>query len=187
MSKLNQVLYLLAAFLSLGAALAILIHAGLPNRADYSESWDGSHRAVAPEAGWQAPPFTLLTPSSRKLALEQARGAVTIINFWATWCEPCQWELRELQALYEIYPNDLRILTVNVGEGAQAIHDWVARLGLTFDILLDTRGEVSTLYQVRGLPTTLVLDADHVIRRVHYGPVRLESLLHDLARSGRKA
>lgn len=187
MSKLNQFLQLLAAFLSLGAAMALLIHVGLPERAEFTRFRDGGRRAVAPEAGWHAPPFTLLTPSSRTLALEQARGAVTIINFWATWCEPCQRELRELQALYEIYPNDLRILAVNVGESAQAVHDWPAQLGLTFDILLDTRGEVTTLYQVRGLPTTLVLDEDHVIRRVHYGPVRLESLLHDLARSGRKA
>ena len=187
MSKLNHVLHLLAAFLSLGAAAAILTYAGLPNRADFSGFRQGGRLAVAPESGWPAPPFALLTPSSQTLALKQARGAVTIINFWATWCEPCQREMRELQALYEIYPADLRILAVNVGENAQAIRDWVAQLGLTFDILLDARGEVSNLYQVRGLPTTFVLDKDHVIRRVRYGPVHLESLLRDLARFGRKA
>lgn len=187
MSKLNQVLHLLAALLSLGAALAVVIQAGLPDRADYSGLRDGSRRAVAPEAGWPAPPFTLMTASSRPLALEQARGAVIIINFWATWCEPCQREMRELQALFEIYPDDLRILAVNVGESAQAVRDWAARLGLTFDFLLDSRGEVSTLYQIRGLPTTFVLDEDHVIRQVHYGPVRLESLRRDIARFGRKA
>ena len=129
MSKLNQVRQLLAAFLSLGAAMALLIHVGLPERAEFTRFRDGGRRAVAPEAGWHAPPFTLLTTSSRTLALEQARGAVTIINFWATWCEPCQRELRELQALYEIYPNDLRILAVNVGESAQAVHDWALNLG----------------------------------------------------------
>ncbi|MDE2635104.1 MAG: TlpA disulfide reductase family protein [Chloroflexota bacterium] len=187
MSKLNQVLRLLAAFLSMGAAIAVLTHAGLPDRADYSGFWDGGRRAVAPEAGWRAPPFTLLTTSSRPLALEQARGRAAIINFWATWCEPCQREMRELQALYEIYANDLRILAVNVGESVDDVRDWAARLGLKFDILLDARGDVSTLYQVRGLPTTFVLDEDHVVRSVHYGPVRLESLQRDLARFGRKA
>ncbi len=187
MSKLNRVLHLLAAFLTLGAALAVLIHAGLPDRADYSGFRRGGARAVAPEEGWPAPPFTLLTPSSRALALEEARGAFTIINFWATWCEPCQREMRELQALYEIYPDDLRILAVNVGDNVHAVRDWAANLGLTFDILLDARGAVSHLYQVRGLPTTFVLDKAHVIRRVHYGPVRLKSLQGDLARFGRKA
>ena len=187
MSKLNQVLHLLAAFLYLGAALAVLHHAGLPKRADYSAFPGGGPRGAAPEEGWQAPPFTLMTPSSRALALEEARGAFTIINFWATWCEPCQREMRELQALYEIYPDDLRILAVNVGENVQAVRDWAAQLGLTFDILLDARGAVSRLYQVRGLPTTFVLDKAHVIRRVQYGPVRLESLRGDLARLGRKA
>ncbi|MCY3978009.1 MAG: TlpA disulfide reductase family protein [Chloroflexi bacterium] len=187
MSKLNQSLHLLAAFLSLGAAIAVLTNAGLPERADFSGFRNGGRPAVAPESGWPAPPFALLTPSSQRLALKQARGAVTIINFWASWCEPCQREMRELQALYEMHADDLRILAVNVGESAQAIRDWVAHLGLKFDILLDERGAVSNLYQVRGLPTTFVLDKDHVIRRVHYGPVRLGSLQRELARFGRKA
>lgn len=187
MSKRNQVLHLLAALLAMGAALAVLIHAGLPDRADYSRFWDGGRRAVAPEAGWRAPPFALLTTSGSPLALEQARGAVTIINFWASWCKPCQRELRDLQALYELYPADLRILAVNVGESAQAVHEWVAQRGLTFDILLDARGEASTLYQLRGLPTTILLDQELVIRRVYYGPARLESLQRDIDRLGRKA
>lgn len=187
MAKLNQVLHLLAALLALGGALAVLVHAGLPNRADYSGFQVGGRRAVAPEAGWHAPPFALMTTSARPLALEQARGMSTIINFWATWCAPCQREMRDLQALYEVYPEDLRILAVNVGESAQAVRDWVAQFGLTFDILLDSRGELSTLYQVRGLPTTFLLDKELVIRRVHYGPVHLESLMRDLARVGRKA
>ena len=187
MSKLNHVLHLLAAFLSLGAASALLIQAGLPDRADYSGIRYGGRRAYAPEAGWQAPPFALLTTSSRTLALEHARGAATIINFWATWCKPCRREMRELQALYEIYPDDLRILAVNVGGNAPAARDWVAQLGLTYDVLLDSRRAASARYQVRGLPTTFLLDKDHVIRRVHYGPVHLEMLQRDIARFNRKA
>ena len=187
MSKLYQVLHLLAAFFFLGAALAVLIHAELPNRADYSGFRDGRRRAVAPEAGWRAPPFTLLSASSRPFALEEARGTVTIVNFWATWCKPCQREMRELQALYEVYPDDMRILAVNVGESARAVRDWAVQYGLTFDILLDSRGDVSTLYQVRGLPTTFLLDEDLVIRRAHYGPIHVESLMRELALFGRKA
>ena len=101
MSKLNRLLHLLAAFLSLGAALAILTAAGLPNRGDYSGFRDDYGLARAPEVDSLAPPFALPTASGPALALEQARGAITIINFWATWCQPCRREMRDLQMLYD--------------------------------------------------------------------------------------
>jgi thiol-disulfide isomerase/thioredoxin len=187
MSKLNHVLHLLAAFLSLGVAAALLIQAGLPRRAVYSGIRYGEPRTYAPEAGWLAPPFALLTTLSQTLALKDAAGTATIINFWATWCEPCRREMRELQALYEMYPDDLRILAVNVGENAAAARDWVEQLGLTYDVLLDSRRAVFARYKVRGLPTTFLLDKDHVIRRVYYGPIQLETLQRDIVRFNRKA
>lgn len=186
MSKLKRRLHLLAALLSLGAAFAILVRVGLPERADYSGYRIDGGRAVAPEAGSSAPPFTLTSSRLQTLTLEEARGSVTIINFWATWCPPCRREMRELQKLYEMDPADLRILAVNVGESVQAVQDWVAQHDLSFDVLLDRRGDASRRYHLRGLPTTFVLDADHLIQRVYYGPLRLESLRRDLARVGRK-
>lgn len=180
MSKLNRLLHWLAAFLSLGAAIAILNGAGLPNRSDYSGFTDDFGRVQAPEVDSQAPAFTLPTASTRALALEQARGSITIVNFWATWCQPCRREMRDLQTLYESYPGQLRILAVNLGESLQVARDWIIHLGLTYDILLDQHGALAARYQVRGLPTTLVLDSDHIIRRVYYGAVRLEQLRRDL-------
>ena len=187
MSKLNRLLHLLAAFLSLGAALAILTVAGLPKRGDYSGFRDDFGLVRAPEVDSQAPEFTLPTASGRALTLEQARGAITIINFWATWCQPCRREMRDLQMLYDSFPGRLRILAVNLGESLQAVRDWVSKLGLTYDNLLDGQGAVAARYQVRGLPTTLVLDSNHVIRRVYYGAVRLEQLKGDLNYLGAKA
>lgn len=180
MSKLKRLLHLLAAFLALGAATVILILAGLPNRGDYSGILDQKGLVRAPEVDRLAPSFTLPTASARALGLEQARGAITIINFWATWCQPCRREMQDLQTLYDSYPGRLRILAVNVGESLQAARDWVTRLGLTYDVLLDRQGIVAARYQVRGLPTTLALDSDHIIRRLYYGAVHLEQLRWDL-------
>lgn len=180
MSKLNRLLHWLAALMSLGAAITILTLAGLPKRGDYS-GFPGQNGLVqAPEVDSQAPAFTLPTASARAITLEQARGAITIINFWATWCQPCRREMRDLQALYDSYPGRLRILAVNLGESWQAARDWVNQLGLTYDVLLDQQGVVAARYQVRGLPTTYVLDSDLIIRRVYYGAVRLEQLRWDL-------
>ncbi|MCY4062254.1 MAG: TlpA disulfide reductase family protein [Chloroflexi bacterium] len=187
MSKLNRLFHVLAALLSLGAAIVIVIHAGLPNRSDHSGVPNQNYLIQAPEVDSQAPSFTLPTASARALALEQARGAITIINFWATWCQPCRREMRDLQALYDSHPGRLRILAVNLGESLQAARDWAIQLGLTYDILLDWQGTVASRYQVRGLPTTFMLDPDHIIRRVYYGEVRLDQLLGDLNHLGKKA
>ena len=186
MSNLTR-LNLLAAFLSLGAAFALLIDTGLPDRADYTEFRKDNGRTFAPEVGSPAPTFILRTASAEPLTLEGIRGTVTVINFWATWCQPCRREMRELQKLYERHPGELRILAVNLGESVESARKWVNQLGLTYDVLLDQRGTVAQSYQVRGLPTTYLLDSAHRIRRVYFGPLRYEQLKQDLARLDRKA
>ncbi len=186
MSKLKRLSQLLAAFLSLGAAFAILILAGLPQRGDFSGFSGESGRIAAPEVDSLAPSFALPTASAGTLALEQVRGTVTIINFWASWCQPCRREMRDLQRLYDSYPGQLRVLAVNSGESLLTVRNWVSQLGLTYDVLLDPEGAISKLYQVRGLPTTYVLDGEQRIRRLYYGPARLEQLRQDLDHIGRK-
>jgi len=186
MTTLHRLLTLLAAFLSLGAALALLLHAGLPNRADYTGYRVGVGLAMAPEIGARAPAFTLPTTRSEPLALERARGANTIINFWATWCQPCRREMTELQTLYEMENGRLRILAVNLGESAETVRNWVKHLGLTYDVLLDPGKDVARRYQVRGLPSTYLLDPAHRIQRVYYGALRYEQLQADLMRLDRK-
>ena len=180
MSPWSRGLRLLVALLSLGAALAILDRAGLPQRGDTS-GLPGGSRVTAPEVGWHAPAFGLPSLSSGRLTLEQARGSFTILNFWATWCQPCEREMRDLQRLYDASAGALRILALNQGEGLQVALEWAERLGLTYDVLLDERGFASRLYQIRGLPTTYMLDEAHVIRRVYFGAVSQERLRSDLA------
>lgn len=185
MSKLNRLLHLLAAFLSLGAAFAVFTGVGLPERGEFSGLPAETGQITAPEVGALAPPFALPTAASGMRSLAKARGTITIINFWATWCQPCRREMRDLQRLYESHPGSLRILAVNLGESVPAVRQWVRQLGLTYDVLLDEDGAVSKLYQVRGLPTTYVLDRDNRIRRLYYGPLTLERLRRDVGRIGK--
>ena len=181
MSKPKRCLNLLVALLALGAAIAIVWRAGLPARSDFARLPGGGAGVAAPEVGSLAPRFALPSVDAGNLYLAPARGTITIINFWATWCQPCRREMGELQDLYAAYPGRLRIFALNQAQSVQVARDWVNELGLTYDILLDESGSVARLYQIRGLPTTFVLDEDRVIRRVYFGAVSQARLRQDLA------
>ncbi len=95
--------------------------------------------------------------------------------------------MSELQQLYDSYPGSLRILALNQGDSLASVRKWAADLGITYDVLLDRGGAVSRLYQLRGLPTTFILDGDQRIRRLYYGFARLEQLRQDLERINKRA
>ena len=176
MNRWSTIKHLGAAFAFLLAAIVIVIKTSLPERADYSGFLSEHSGFVAPEVGSSAPPFDLWTPSFEPISLESMSADVIILTFWATWCRPCREEMRELQALYEAHPASLRILAINLGETSDIVSDWVEDLGLSYDILLDPFQTVASRYQVRGGPTTYLLNADHKIMQLHFGPLNLEEL-----------
>lgn len=156
------------------AAFFVLAWAGLPNRADYSGQDFETIGYAAPEIGALAPPFVLESLSGERIDLVSLRGKPLIINFWASWCVPCQIEMPELQALYE--ETGVRILAINIGEDAETAQTWVNDYGLSFDILLDPRQEIYRLYRLRGQPSTYVLDADGIISEIFYGATNAAAL-----------
>ena len=182
MSKLEQIIRAVAALSFMGAAILIVVHTGLPQRAEYSGSSNKMSTGAAPEVGFPAPTFMLFNSWREPVALEETAGKFTILNFWATYCAPCRGEMRDLQRLYESQSGSLRILAINLGETSDAVDTWIDELGLSYDILLDPRLTVSQLYQVRGVPTTFLLDGSQRIRTIYYGPVTYEQLQSELQR-----
>ena len=176
MTVFSKLAHLFAGFVCLLAALALLIQAGLPERANYTGFFSADMAYTAPEIGSMAPPFTLLTPNLDSFALAQVQGNITILNFWATWCLPCRAEMQELQNLHRSHPARIRILGINSGESPELVAQWTEELGLTFDILLDPLQSAARLYQIRGLPTTYLLDSEHRIQNIYFGRVSLEQL-----------
>ncbi len=181
MTRLRQFLTLCLAIAFIFIGVWLLLQGGLPNRAEYTGSYITNMGYVAPETNSIAPPFTLSTLQFDQLSINEFDDTVIIINFWATWCVPCQAEMPELQALYNTYDDKIRILGVNLGESPQSVAQWVEEFDLTFDILLDPLQSVAQLYQIRGQPSTYVLDKHHIIRAIYYGPVQMEQLDYDVA------
>jgi thiol-disulfide isomerase/thioredoxin len=128
--------------------------------------------SAAPVVGGAAPDFTLPTVEGRSLSLSSLRGKPVIINFWATWCAPCRDEMPLIQQAAARYASSgLTVLAIDVQEGEALVQPFVEEFGLTFPVLLDKTGEVVSRYRVRGIPTTVFVDREGIIRSVYLGPM----------------
>ena len=135
----------------------------------------------SPLVGQRAPDFALLDPQGEPVRLSDLRGRPVVINFWATWCEPCREEMPALQRLYAERDGGVAVVAVNFRETPDAAAAFVRELGLTFPVALDRQGEVAARYGVRGLPSSFFVDGGGVVRAVHFGPLDEQSLRQRLA------
>ena len=117
-----------------------------------------------------APDFTLPSMNGPNMRLQEQRGRVVMINFWATWCGPCRIEMPHLQRLHEKYAaSGFVLLGVNIDEDPRAAAALATRLGLSFPVLLDGDKRVSRLYDLSAMPSTVLIDRDGRVRHVHRG------------------
>lgn len=117
-----------------------------------------------------APDFTLTNLDGTNLRLTELRGQVVLVNFWASWCGPCRQEMPVLDRLHQRYKDTgFTVLGINVeGEAApaRAIAD---KTGVTFPVLIDAEQKISKLYDLKAMPSTVIVDRDGKIRFVHRG------------------
>jgi peroxiredoxin len=103
--------------------------------------------------------FVLMDVDGQRHTLAMYRGKIVIINFWATWCPPCRFELPAMEKVWERLKNKgVVILGINVGEDADTIFTFTADYPVTFPLLLDRDSSVTQKYPVIGLPTTYVIN-----------------------------
>jgi peroxiredoxin len=126
--------------------------------------------ALADPTGQPAPQFTLGARSGHEVSLAQYKGDVVMLNFWASWCGPCRQEMPLLESIYEKY-NKLGfvLLGVNVEPDSNAANDWLKATPVSFPILYDKESKVSRLYDVEGMPSTVIIDRAGRVRVLHRG------------------
>jgi cytochrome c biogenesis protein CcmG, thiol:disulfide interchange protein DsbE len=95
----------------------------------------------------------------------EAKGQVTLVNIWATWCIPCRAEMPALEKLYqELGPRGFKIIAVSIDEGDPGtVQEFVRELGLSFEMLHDQSGDIQRVYQTTGVPESFLLDKNGVI------------------------
>jgi len=120
--------------------------------------------------GQPAPDFVLKSSSGENLRLSEYRGDVVMINFWATWCAPCRQEMPLLDDLYARYERvGFTLLGVNIDDDKRRAMKMIDELGVKFPVLFDESKEVSKLYDVEVMPTTILVDREGNVRYVHHG------------------
>lgn len=118
----------------------------------------------------KAPDFTLKSMQGGNLKLSEHRGEVVMINFWASWCAPCRQEMPILNDLYLRYRDmGFTLLGVNVEEEIDGAKKMMTDLKVVFPVLFDTTNEVSKMYKVEAMPSTILVDRDGNMRYLHRG------------------
>jgi peroxiredoxin len=113
-----------------------------------------------------APDFKLDGLDGKTYVLSDFRGSPVLLNFWATWCSPCQFEMPFLSDIStEWTGKGLVVLAVNVSESKTSVQDFIDYYGYTMTVLLDTAGAVSAKYDITGIPTTYFVDEDGIIQK----------------------
>jgi peroxiredoxin len=117
-----------------------------------------------------APQFSLASREGKDVSLTQYQGQVVMLNFWASWCGPCRQEMPLLESIYKKY-NKLGfvMLGVNVEPDSKAAIDWLKETPVSFPILFDKDSKVSKLYDVAGMPSTVIIDRAGKVRMLHRG------------------
>ncbi len=132
----------------------------------------------AAQVGRPAPDFLLASPEGADTRLSALRGQWVLLNFWASWCEPCRSETPDLQSLsVRLKERPFTVVGVNQQERPATAREFTESFGLTYPIVLDRDGEVSQAYRVgRGLPVSLLLDPQGVIRKIYLGRLSADAL-----------
>jgi cytochrome c biogenesis protein CcmG, thiol:disulfide interchange protein DsbE len=160
--KLKGVAFLLIGLLIGGILGALVLLGGPAGNASNS-------RRLPPTVGSPVKDFQLEALDGSAVRLSEMQGKPVVINFWATWCAPCEEEIPLLNQYAEKYDEQMTVLGVNYGETKQQIESFLVETPVTFPILLDTTNAVTDDYYVRSFPMTFFIDAEGVLRAQHLG------------------
>lgn len=133
------------------------------------------------KVGDQAPDFVLKDMEGNKHRLSDYEGQGVFLNFWGTWCKPCEREMPYMNNQYAKYKDQgVQILAVNVGESDFLINRFVSKHGLEFPILVDKEEEVQNAYGIDPLPTTFLINPQGEIEKIITGTMSEKDIIEDL-------
>ncbi|UJF31594.1 TlpA family protein disulfide reductase [Paenibacillus hexagrammi] len=141
----------------------------------------------APQTNYLAPTFTLTGLDGKEYTVGGARDKPMLVNFWASWCGPCEEEAPELVDVYKKYEGQFDLYAVNVtpGDKIENIKKFVEQYKYPFPVLLDKQGTNADTYKVIAIPTSFLIDKNGVVRDVIHvvSPKELDKKISQLIKS----
>ncbi|MGL4522926.1 MAG: thiol-disulfide oxidoreductase ResA [Bacilli bacterium] len=164
------------------AILAILI--GLVAYAVYSNFIEKRDVIVV---GGNAPDFSLVATDGTQYKLSELQGKQVMVNFWGTWCKPCEREMPVMRDFYNQYSSKgIEILAVNAGETELAVDAFKTKYDLPFPLLIDVNRDVMDAYFINPLPISFFIDANGVVTDIHQGTLTPEMMYSYFENAGAK-
>lgn len=122
------------------------------------------------EIGKPAPDFVLVDIEGNKHRLSEYKGQGVFLNFWATWCKPCEREMPYIDNQYKQFKEQgVQVLAVDVSESALVVNKFVERHNLSFPVMIDKDSQVQAAYGINPLPITFLIDKEGNVVRSHTG------------------
>lgn len=145
--------------------------------------------SVAPRVGSLAPDFELSDYDGERVRLSDFRGKPVYVNFWATWCVPCQRELPDMRELLDRHADELTVFAINRGESLNLARDYFRRIekldgepGISFTVNgLDPDDTLYDAYRGLGMPVSVFIDANGVVVKVYNGQIDLPTMEESLS------
>ena len=122
--------------------------------------------------GEEAPVFKLANLRGERVSLREFRRGTTLVNFWASWCDPCKKEVPVLNELQQsLSASGVTIVGISVEEPREAVDAFVRKHQIQYPVLLDSDGSISRRYGLIGLPMNVIVDREGVVSMVKAGAV----------------
>lgn len=129
--------------------------------------------SIEAQIGHTAPQFELKDLNGKVWSLNNLKGKIVILNFWASWCDECKEEKKAIQNFLNknTQIDDVVFVTILFKDDPKKVREMVNRLGYTFPVLVDD-GTVSRVYGIKGVPETFLIDKNGILRRKIIGPIQ---------------
>ncbi|WP_141433380.1 thiol-disulfide oxidoreductase ResA [Bacillus sp. 03113] len=154
--------------LLLGAAVIYTLYA----------NWTKEEAATV-SVGKKAPDFVLVDMGGNQHRLSDYQGQGVLLNFWGTWCKPCEKEMPYLDSGFQKFKEQgVQVLAVNVGESELAVQQFIDQYKLSFPVVIDSDNQVQTAYGINPLPITFLIDKNGVMVKSYTGELT-EKMVQD--------
>ena len=164
--KKNRLLMRTAILLVMIGAIAFTIYNGVTKE-----------KSELLQVGDTAPDFALTDLNGERHQLSDYKGQGVFVNFWGTWCKPCEKEFPLMEKQYQVYKDQgVQILAVNIAQSDYEVEQYAKRKNLTFPIVIDKDKGVMEAYNIRPLPTTILVNPDGEIEKIITGEMSEEDI-----------